>query len=337
MGLRTTVLSLAVFLLLQVESAAAQILRGVTVSDHISAGDIEDLADWNPNVVRYPLLHLPTYAYEDEAGFYSRLDRALNMLDERMPFFQANGMKVIIEMYSPPGGFASVKGRAQHRIFSEMWAQQALINGWRTIAARYKDNTTVWGYDIVNEPAQNKVVKGLLNWPKLSAAVAYQIRTIDPTHKIIIETAYGNPTLISKHKPLPLANIVFSVHIYHPNKFAQQGLHGLPLGLVYPSKKINKKEVLKVLKPVIKFQKKYGAEIYVGEYSVVRWAPGNSAYNYLADVIDIMESNGWHSTYHAYREASAWSVEHSSSYHDTYPALSTTDREMLLRQYFGRN
>ena len=56
------------------------------------------------------------------------------------------------------------------------------------------------------------------------------------------------------------------------------------------------------------FQKKYGAKIYVGEFSAVCWAP--DAEKYLRDVISVFEEYGWDWSYHAFREWPGWSVEH---------------------------
>ena len=39
------------------------------------------------------------------------------------------------------------------------------------------------------------------------------------------------------------------------------------------------------LKNVVEWQRDYGVHIYIGEFSAIRWAPGNSALNYLRDVI----------------------------------------------------
>lgn len=91
------------------------------------------------------------------------------------------------------------------------------------------------------------------------------------------------------------------------------------------------------LKPVIEFQKAYGVHIYIGEFSAIRWAPDNSAYRYLKDLIDIFEAHGWDWTYHAFREWDGWSVEHGPDRKDRSPSKTPTDREKLLREWFGKN
>ena len=88
---------------------------------------------------------------------------------------------------------------------------------------------------------------------------------------------------------------------------------------------------------VLEFQQKYDVPIYVGEFSAIRWAPENSAYRYLNDVIEIFEEYGWDWTYHAFREWSGWSVEHTEDRSNNSPATEPTERELLLRRYFKKN
>ena len=62
---------------------------------------------------------------------------------------------------------------------------------------------------------------------------------------------------------------------------------------------------------MLAFQKKHNCRIYVGEFSAAIWAPG--AEKYLADCISLFEEFGWDWTYHAFREATVWSLEHEGT------------------------
>jgi hypothetical protein len=93
----------------------------------------------------------------------------------------------------------------------------------------------------------------------------------------------------------------------------------------------------KVLKPVVDFQKRYNVHIYLGEFSAIRWAPGDSGYRYLKDCIEIFESHDWDWSYHAFREWNGWSVEHGPDRADNKPAATPTDRQKLLCDWFAKN
>ena len=98
----------------------------------------------------------------------------------------------------------------------------------------------------------------------------------------------------------------------------------------------DRKRLAVLMKPVVEFQKKYGAEIYVGEFSAVRYAPG--AARWLEDVISLFEEYGWDWSYHAFRESHFWSVEHvgPDGAHPV-PADEDTDRKRVLLRYFKKN
>lgn len=88
------------------------------------------------------------------------------------------------------------------------------------------------------------------------------------------------------------------------------------------------------MQPVVEFQKKTGCQIYVGEFSAIRWAPGGSGVNYLRDVLNLFETNGWSWAYHAYREWPGWGLEYEGAKTDTQGPLSTTPRLELLKTFW---
>jgi len=99
----------------------------------------------------------------------------------------------------------------------------------------------------------------------------------------------------------------------------------------------DKERLRRALRPAIEFQRDYGAHIYIGEFSAIRWAPGDSAERYLRDVIDIFEEQGWDWAYHAFREWHGWSVEHGGDKANTARSATPTAREKLLREWFAKN
>ena len=83
------------------------------------------------------------------------------------------------------------------------------------------------------------------------------------------------------------------------------------------------------------FQKKYGARIYVGEFSAAIWAPG--AADYLRDCIELFEEYGWDWTYHAFRESPVWDVEKAGTNRGDIRPAADTDRRRVLLEGFRRN
>jgi len=218
------------------------------------------------------------------------------------------------------------------------------------IAARYKNSSTVWAYDLANEPVVSKqypynytypLDNTILMWPSLADSLVKVIREIDPVKAIIIESLNYGITL-DDIKPIDasIPNIIYSAHVYQPGKLTGQFGPETPIysypgtidGVYYDKAKL--KELLAPLKA---YQDKYRVPIYIGEFSCIRWAPNNSAYKYIRDCIEIFEEYNWDWSFFAYREWNGWSVEHSTGYYDNVLPATKTDRELLLRSYFQQN
>ena len=67
--------------------------------------------------------------------------------------------------------------------------------------------------------------------------------------------------------------------------------------------------------------------------SLVREIASDGAEKYLNDLCELFRDYGWDWTYHAFREASFWSVEHEgASFHEMKPAKNTP-RRMVLEKF----
>ncbi|MBN1444402.1 MAG: cellulase (glycosyl hydrolase family 5), partial [Planctomycetes bacterium] len=99
----------------------------------------------------------------------------------------------------------------------------------------------------------------------------------------------------------------------------------------------DKDALRRALKPAADYQRDYGVHVYIGEFSAIRWAPGSSAHDYLRDVIEILEENGWDWAYHAFREWDGWSVEHGPDRATGSRASEPTQRQRLLQSWFEKN
>jgi len=142
------------------------------------------------------------------------------------------------------------------------------------------------------------VGEGCDDWQALATRTARAVREIDPHHAIIIEPAPGGgPESLANLEPVPVPGVVYSVHVYVPHEFTHQGVHSTSTGLKYP---------------------------------------GESAYRYLKDCLELFEENGWDWSYHAFREWNGWSVEHGPDRQVTSPSQTQTSREKLLRSWFDR-
>jgi hypothetical protein len=321
-------------------------LRGAMISPNIDAEGLRVLGrDWNANLIRWQLIRTGRSTQAASLDDYDQwLEGELKKLDAALPVCEQVGMRVVLDLHSPPGGKATAGGYvgSDDRLFTDPACQKKFVEIWQRMAARYKNAKPIWGYDLVNEPVEDFVEEGCDDWQALAERAARAIRAIDPQRTIIVEpAAWGGPDGLNDLMPLPVSNVVYSVHMYMPHAFTHQGVHSAGPAYRYPGliegKQWDKAQLETALQPVVEFQEAYGVHIYIGEFSAIRWAPEGSAARYLKDLIEIFEAHRWDWSYHAFREWSGWSVEHGSDRNDQKPAAEPTDRERLLREWFAKN
>lgn len=321
-------------------------LRGVMSPRLYRSGDIEDLSKWKANLVRWQIArNWGKTGMDRDLGEYSKwIDSKIAELDKVLVAAKKNGIKVIIDLHSPPGGRYADRNMAMN--YEKKYADQ-FIEIWQRMAKHFKGNSAIWAYDLINEPFQTRPAK--IDYLTLQIKAAKAVRAIDPDVPIIIESnIWSTPETYKYLSPVPMKNIIYQVHMYIPTTFTHQNVYtnwGVKSikqqTVVYPGfiedENFNRETLRKYLQPVIDFQNKYGVRIYAGEFSVARWAPG--AAKYLDDCISIFEENHWDWTYHAYREFHGWSVEHSKNPHDRKRTKQDTDRKKVLLKYFklGKN
>jgi len=320
-------------------------LRGAMIGTRLTKEDFITLGkEWNANHIRWQLTWggFPRSPADngDLAAYDNWLSGELKRIDEMLPVCKEAGLLVLIDLHTPPGGRNK---SSDCMIFQEKRFQDNFIKWWEHIAQRYKGNKTVWGYDLMNEPVCGvSIGKDCLDWNELALETAKRVRAIDPDHAIIVEPEpWGDVKSIVNLEPLNVPGIVYSAHMYRPHKFTHQGVYDTNSNIAYPGmidgKYWDKSALRQELQPVLDFQKKFNMHIYIGEFSAIRWAPDDSAYNYLKDLIEIFEEYGWDWAYHAFREWDGWSVEHGSDKNVHTKSPQPTKREELLKYWFSKN
>lgn len=316
-------------------------LRGVMSPNQFRDEDLWVLGEeWKANVIRWQLTrNWGRPGTDRDLAEYDRwLDGRLAELDQALVACRRYGLKVVIDLHSPPGGRYENGDLA---IFHEAAYQTHFIALWEKIARRYQGNSAVWGYDLINEPAQTQPPPaGVADYLGAQVLAAKAIRAIDPQIPMFIESAqWDSPAAYRDLEPVAIPNVIYEVHMYAPHGFTHQGVRGPWTPTAYPGAiagaEWNKERIRRELQPVRDFQRAYNVHVYVGEFSAIRWAPG--AERYLRDCIEVFEEYGWDWSYHAYREWDGWSVEHGGDPQDHRPAATPTARKLLLLEWFGKN
>ena len=310
--------------------------RGVMSGGDLSPAALKELHEvWSANLIRFQIGRKSGEDHTTPEGYRQIVARGLAELDAILPAARQNNLKILIDMHVGPG--TSLDKLLSNKLSWDPKMQQLLADIWREIAAKYKDEPVIWGYDLLNEPREENYVytpNGGLDWNRLAEKVAKSVREVDPAKPIIVEAAqWANPAGFENLLPVNVPNVIYSVHLYAPHEYTHQGVHNNPSSVPYPGmiagKMWDKAALEKELAPVIAFQQKYHVPIYVGEFGVARWAPG--AERWLDDVISIFEANGWDWTYHAFREYDGWDAEISADKANPQRVKDTPRRAVLLK------
>jgi len=161
----------------------------------------------------------------------------IEMLDEIIRFAGVLGLTVILDNHSREhDGYMNEKLWYTAKISEETW-----INDWVMLAARYRNNPTVIGFDLENEPHGKTVDNGstwaagvaATDWNEAAQKCGNAILAVNPDVLIIIEgveqygeTMYwwgGNLRGVKQH-PITLSKpekLVYSPHEYGPEVFQQ--------------------------------------------------------------------------------------------------------------------
>lgn len=211
---------------------------------HHSEKDYKRLRDLNMNVVRF-YLNYGLFETDDAPGVYR--SGGWDWLDKNIQWAKKHGIYLILNMHVPQGGFQSL-GEGT-RLWTEAENRRRLIDLWQAIAARYRDETIIAGYDLLNEPITPKSID---EWKDLAVELLQAIRSVDNNHLIIVErlngvkgqwVTYGEPN----HFLLPDDNYMLTFHFYSPMRYTHQNTSwtGLGDGGSYPD--ANRVEVTGIL------------------------------------------------------------------------------------------
>lgn len=316
--------------------------RGAMVSGKSIAepGAVREFAEgWGGNLIRYQFVGGGPKETPEQYFEWGR--RHMAALDALLPELEKYGVKVVIDLHSGPN---PVNELLQNVGVWSLPAQEMIIGLWKEIAAHYRGNPNIYGYDLLNEPHEAAYAYepgGALDWNRFAERLAREVRGVDPGTPLIISSAVGgNAVGFAAMRPINVDNVIYTVHFYLPFGYTHQGVYSSPLlDAPYPGVRCdgrvwNKELLRKALEPVAAFQKKHRVPILVGEFGVVRWAPG--AGQYLNDCIELFEEYGWDWIYHAYREWPGWNSELSADRENPKPDPENV-RLGVLRRYLKRN
>jgi endoglucanase len=272
----------------------------------ITSTDFANIKNAGFNAVRVPVWWGNFYPIANVSNSSWRSD-AFTELDSVVNAAAAQGLYVIIDMHGVVGGQSTSDDTGQQNQ-NQYWTnnndQGNTAYMWWEIANHYKGNSTVAGYDLINEPTGAPSNAAVIS---AFASLYNSVRSADPSHIVIIEGTWGNWdwNMLPSPSSEGWTNVVYEMHEYQWNGSESQ----VEQGSVNQVSDFNN-------------HASYDVPGYVGEWNDFQY--GSSAWQYS---VNTYNSGGESWTFWAYKATSglnpnAWGL-YDPSYWPTTPNVST--------------
>jgi hypothetical protein len=235
---------------------------------YITAADIHFLKASGMNSIRIPF-NYRLFTSEDYCG-QNNPNRGFELLDRVIGWCKKEGLYVLLDMHCAPGGQTGDNiddGSGYPFLYKSKAMQQLTIDIWKRIAAHYKNETTIMGYDLLNEPIATYFNKDEFNpyLEPLYKEITKAIRTVDKNHILFLGGAQWDSNFTVFGPPFD-SKLVYQFHKYWTKTTTKE-----------------------VIQDYIDFRNKYNVPIYCGE-------TGENTDEWVAGFKNTLEQNdiGWH-------------------------------------------
>jgi cellulase (glycosyl hydrolase family 5) len=227
--------------------------------NYITREDIALLHQAGFNAIRVPL-HYSFFESDDTEGF--------KLLDRLIAWSRAEGLYVVLDLHAAPGGQtgSNIDDSAGYPwLYGSPQEQEHLIAIWRRLAAHYRDEPAVLGYDLLNEPIPHfpKLVSMNPLLEPLYKKLSGDIRKVDAHHILFLGGAQWDTNFSVFGKPFD-SNVTYTFHKYW----------------TAPDES--------VIRQYIDFRERYDVPIWMGE-------SGENTDEWIAQFVKTLEKNniGW--------------------------------------------
>jgi endoglucanase len=186
--------------------------------DYVTQADIRFIKAAGFNTVRVPL-HWRLFVEPGDAldGSADRFDGpGWALLDRLVQWCRDANLRVIVDLHAAPGGQTGVNhddGFGFPLTFYVPRYRALTVALWQALAAHYRDEPTILGYDLLNEPISPYSDEAYLN-PQLEPFyrdIVAAIREVDSRHVVLLAGAQWSTSFAMFGRPFD-GNAVYTYH-----------------------------------------------------------------------------------------------------------------------------
>ncbi len=249
---------------------------------------------------------------------------------------QTAGLKVVITPLSLPGmrWAQNNGGKFDDRLWQDKQFWQQSADYWRDLATVLKDHPAIAAYNIINEPAPEKMgglaehvsASTMQSWyqqhqgsardlPEFYRRIIAAIREADQQTPVMVDSGWYAAADAFSYWPQPLSDkrVLYSVHMYEPYAATSAPNAKRQTPFPYPGKVPyagslqywDAKRVAEYLTQPFNWAKAHGVanhHMVVAEFGCVRTLPGCTTY--LEDVLSVLDKQQAHWAFYSFREDS---------------------------------
>ncbi len=191
----------------------AQLFWKTYRANYVNEEDVAAISRMGFNLIRLPF-NYRLLSPQDQPGVYS--EEGFAVIDKLIDWCAQNRLYLILDMHCAPGGQnagnISDSDGQEARLWTDADNQSRTVDIWQHIAQRYAHDTTIVGYDLLNEPVlpAGHAASELRN---LYMRITQAIRQVDSIHIIFVEGNWYATDFNALTPPWDV-NMAYSFHKY---------------------------------------------------------------------------------------------------------------------------
>jgi len=263
----------------------------------IKEEDFKNIAQMGANCIRLP--------FNYRLIVNNHLD-GLMYLKKAFNFANKYSLGIILDLHAAPGA-QNCDWHSDSSGCAMFWEKEKFrkeaLNIWDELVSKFKDEPSLIGFDIINEPVLEEKSTDIL--AEFYKEAIKRIKAIDKKHTIFLEGSLWAQR-IDFLKDLIEENVSISIHTYQPLDFTFNFVPFYKFPGKISNEQWDKEKLEKYLEPYFLFSKNNKVPIFVGEFGI-NWRGGFwGELNWLENILETFDKFGFSYTYWTYKAVSGY-------------------------------